>query len=145
MTGGHVAPGLRADSEVLQQCRGVSEFGYPPSLSVCGGEPCGDGNERGHDVGPLQPHAGIAASQQEVGRRLVQKVCAHIGGEPRDVGAAVVDAEHEPARQLGQRRLGLNRVVQFGDQSADVGCSADAAGQRRRDDVANPLMSLRRQ
>ena len=145
MTGGHVAPRFRAGSEWLQQRRSVSQFGYPPSLSAFRGELSGDGDERGHDAGRLQPHAGIAARQQQGGRRIAEKVCARIRGESRDVGAAVVDAEHEPARQLRQCGLGLNRLVQFGDQSADVGCPFDAAGQRRRDDIAHALMSLRGQ
>jgi len=74
----------------------------------------------------MATHAGIAPGQQERGGGLVEEVCAHIGAKSRDVGAAVVDTEHEPARQLGQYGLGLNGVVQFGDQFADIGCPSDA-------------------
>ena len=73
-------------------------------------------------------HAGIAAGEQQGGRRLADKVSARIGAQSRDVGAAVVRAEHEPARQLGQRGLGLNRLVQCADQTADVRRPSDAAG-----------------
>ena len=102
-------------------------------------------DQRGHHVRPGQPHAGVAAGQQQGDADSSTNVHADVGAQPRHVAAAVVDAEPEPAGQPGQRGLGLNRRVQFGDQAADVGVAADAAGQRRRDDVADPLMGRRRQ
>ena len=79
MTGGHVAPGSTLGVKCFRSGEVSVEFGYPPSLSACRGELCGDRNERGDDVGPLQPHAGIAAGQQQGGRRLAEKVSARIG------------------------------------------------------------------
>ena len=99
-------PWLGAGSGLLQKRSDVSQFGYPPSLSACGGEPCRDGGQRGYDVRPgpaarryRDPPAAVRRSTP------LRKWVPASAAESRDVAAAVVDAEHEPARQMGQRGL----------------------------------------
>ena len=87
----------------------------------------------------------VSRAGQQQGRRILEQVNADVGAEAGDVAAAVVDAEPEPARQRGQLRLGLNRVVQLAHPVAHVAAAADPTGQRRRDDVADPLVGGRRQ
>ena len=64
------------------------------------------------DVGVRDPHAGVAAGQQQR-HRIAEHVRTDVGAEAGDVAAAVVDAEPEPAGQLGQRGLGLNGGIEL--------------------------------
>ena len=92
-----------------------------------------------------QPHAGVHGRPAAAPTVVVEHVHAASARQAGHVAAAVVDAEPEPAGQRGQRGLAPDRGVQVGHPRPHVGDAADAPRQRRRDDVAHPLMRGRRQ
>jgi hypothetical protein len=69
---------------------------------------------------------------------LIPKIKRHTS----DVAAAVVDDEKEPTGQGRQRRLGTKTVIERGHHRPDVDQTAADSGERRRDDIAHPLVSV---
>jgi hypothetical protein len=93
-------------------------------------------------VAQRQPDAGVAPCQQQ--RTVVpEEVRADVGTQPGHIGAAVVEAEPEPASELREPGFGADRRVQVTDPPAQVEFSAGPARQWRRDDVADPLVCRR--
>ena len=110
-------PGLRVSGEVVNQNRGIGEFRYPPSVFPYFDEASCDRRPASGRRRPSRPEH-RCRGRPAARRPIVEHVRADVGAQAGDVAAAVVDAEPEPAGQLGQRGLGPDRGVQLDPPTA---------------------------
>ena len=144
VTGGHVAPGSADRREPVQQgpvsASSAIRQAFPRISANRSASATSVGTTRvGCTRTPVSRPASSSAAESST------SVSADVGAEPRDVAAAVVDAEPEPAGKVGQGRARPERGVQPAATSPRRPACAPSPGQRRGDDVADPLVGGRRQ
>jgi hypothetical protein len=76
---------------------------------------------------------------------LINGTIPKIKRGPRHVTAAVVDGKKESARQVRKIRIGAESGVQPDHQWPDIDGPATDPGERRGNDVTDPLMGIGRQ
>jgi hypothetical protein len=73
---------------------------------------------------------------------MINSPISEIKSHPSHVTSAVIHHEEKPAGQPGELRLGAESGIQPGSKGPYVYPATANAGQRRRDDVANPLVGI---
>jgi len=85
------------------------------------------------------------ATDQEPSMITANSSISKIKRHATDVAAAIVHSEKKPAGQVGELRLRTKSNIETDHQRPHVGQATADAGQWRRDNIAHPLVGVRRQ
>jgi hypothetical protein len=87
----------------------------------------------------------IGPANQQPSMIMINSPISEIKSHPSHVTATVIHREEKAAGQPGEFRLGAESGIQPGSKGPYIYYATANAGQRRRDDVANPLVGVGRQ
>jgi hypothetical protein len=117
----------------------------PARLLIGGEELVGKIDQHLHSIGRPDRNAQCPVTDQYPAMIIINCPVPKIKRCPTYVPTAVIEGEKESARQPREAGIGTESGIEPDDQGPDVSGATANPGKRRGDDIADPLMGLRRQ
>jgi hypothetical protein len=112
---------------------------------ICGEELVGKIEQQLHSFGRRYHDAQGPTADQHPAMIIIRCPVPKIKRCPTYVPTAVIEGEKEPARQPREAGIGTESSIEPDDQGPDISGAIANPGKRRGNDIADPLMGLRRQ
>jgi hypothetical protein len=131
--------------EIARPSREVANM---PNIAISlsrGQELAGKIEQQLHSVGRRYPDAQGPTADQHPTMIIINGPVPKIKRDSAQITAAVIKREKKPARQASKVRIDTETRIQADHHGPDIGAATADPGERRRDDIADPLMGLRRQ
>jgi hypothetical protein len=117
-----------------------------PARSLIGGEELvGKIDQQLHSVGRRYRNAQGPIADQHPTMIIIHCPVSKIKRCPSYVATAVIEGKKEPARQPCEAGIGTESSIEPDYQGPDISGATANPGKRRGNDIADPLMGLRRQ